>query len=136
MIMGNQVPDGGSLKIGETVKSMYVDQDRTMDGGRTVFEEITDGAEEIDLGGMKVNSRAYCGWFNFKGATQQQKVGNLSGGERNRLHLAKVLRSGGNMLLLGALNGFGQDELFAPTRGFYSDVLRNPLIDFPCRQSR
>src|SRR5215510_3024026 len=95
MITGLEKPDAGTLKIGETVKVGYVDQSRdALDANKSVFEEITGGGDEIELGKRKVASRAYVSWFNFKGANQQRKVGALSGGERNRVHLAKLLRRG------------------------------------------
>ncbi|MEK1933910.1 MAG: ATP-binding cassette domain-containing protein, partial [Pararhizobium sp.] len=98
---GQEKPDGGSIRIGETVHLGYVDQSRdALDGNKTVWEEISGGAEVIKLGKLEMNSRAYCGAFNFKGTDQQQKVGNLSGGQRNRVHLAKMLKAGGNVLLL------------------------------------
>lgn len=101
MITGQEKPDSGSIRIGDTVHLGYVDQSRdTLDGNKTVWEEISGGAEIIKLGKFDMNSRAYCGAFNFKGGDQQQKVGNLSGGQRNRVHLAKMLKAGGNVLLL------------------------------------
>ena len=101
MITGVDKPDAGEVVVGETVKLMYVDQDRgSLDDNKTVFEELSGGAEEISLGTRTVNSRAYCSWYNFKSADQQKKVGTLSGGERNRLQLAKTLTSGGNVLML------------------------------------
>jgi len=101
MITGQEKPDSGSLRIGESVQLGYVDQSRdALDGSKTVWEEISGGAEIIKLGKFDMNSRAYCGAFNFKGGDQQQKVGNLSGGQRNRVHLAKMLKAGGNVLLL------------------------------------
>jgi ATPase subunit of ABC transporter with duplicated ATPase domains len=102
MIVGQEKPDGGELKIGDTVVLSYVDQSReTLNGERTLWEEISDGGREtIMVGKREVNSRAYAAAFNFKGPDQQKKVKDLSGGERNRLHLAKLLRSGGNLLLL------------------------------------
>jgi len=101
MITGQERPDSGEIRIGETVQLGYVDQSRdTLDGNKTVWEEISGGNDIIKLGKYEMNSRAYCGAFNFKGGDQQQKVGNLSGGQRNRVHLAKMLKSGGNVLLL------------------------------------
>jgi len=114
MITGQEQPDGGTLRIGETVQVGYVDQSReALSPDKTVFEEITGGGDEIELGKRKVASRAYVSWFNFKGAGQQRKVGTLSGGERNRVHLAKLLRRGSNLLLL--------DE---PTNDLDVDTLR------------
>ncbi len=101
MILGQETPDEGALRLGETVKLGYVDQSRDkLDDKKNVWEEISDGLDVIDLGGIEVNSRAYVGAFNFKKGDQQKKVGQLSGGERNRVHLAKMLKEGGNMLLL------------------------------------
>ncbi|MBT3069741.1 energy-dependent translational throttle protein EttA [Rhodomicrobium sp. Az07] len=101
MIIGNEKPDAGSFRVGETVKLGYVDQSRdALDPKKSVWEEISGGLDQIKLGTKEVNSRAYCGWFNFKGADQQKKVGLLSGGERNRVHLAKMLKEGGNLILL------------------------------------
>ena len=101
MIVGEEKPDGGKLAIGETVETSYVNQSRdTLDARKTVYEEITGGQETLDLGGKQMNGRAYCTRFNFRGTDQQKKVGELSGGERNRVHLAKLLRRGGNLLLL------------------------------------
>ncbi|MBW6506205.1 MAG: energy-dependent translational throttle protein EttA [Rhodobacteraceae bacterium] len=101
MITGQEEPDEGTITLGETVQLSYVDQSRdTLDATKTVWEEISDGLEVIHLGDFEMNSRAYCGAFNFKGTDQQKKVGVLSGGERNRVHLAKLLRSNGNVLLL------------------------------------
>src|SRR3546814_3534130 len=101
MIVGQETPDSGSLRIGETVKLGYVDQSRdTLSPTKTVWEEIADGRDEIELGKRKVPSRAYVAGFNFKGADRQKKVGQLSGGERNRVHLAKMLKSGANLLML------------------------------------
>jgi energy-dependent translational throttle protein EttA len=101
MIVGQDKPDDGMIRIGDTVKLGYVDQSRdTLDGKKTVFEEISGGNDVIKLGTREVPSRAYVGWFNFKGPDQQKKVGQLSGGERNRVHLAKMLKSGANLILL------------------------------------
>ncbi len=114
MITGQEKPDGGTLRIGETVKLAYVDQSRdTLDGAKTVFDEIAQGAEQLEVGKRKIPARAYVAGFNFKGTDQQKRVKDLSGGERNRVHLAKVLRSGGNVLLL--------DE---PTNDLDVDTLR------------
>jgi ATP-binding cassette ChvD family protein len=114
MITGQEKPDKGTIKIGESVTLGYVDQSRdTLDGKKTVWEEISGGNDQILLGKREVNSRAYCSAFNFKGADQQKKVGALSGGERNRVHLAKMLKSGANVLLL--------DE---PTNDLDVDTLR------------
>jgi ATP-binding cassette ChvD family protein len=114
MITGQEKPDKGKIKIGESVTLGYVDQSRdTLDGKKTVWEEISGGNDQILLGKREVNSRAYCSSFNFKGADQQKKVGALSGGERNRVHLAKMLKSGANVLLL--------DE---PTNDLDVDTLR------------
>jgi ATP-binding cassette ChvD family protein len=114
MITGQEKPDAGTLKLGETVQIGYVAQSReALDPNKTVFEEITGGNDEIELGKKKVASRAYVSWFNFKGAGQQRKVGTLSGGERNRVHLAKLLKKGSNLLLL--------DE---PTNDLDVDTLR------------
>jgi energy-dependent translational throttle protein EttA len=123
MIVGQEKPEGGALKVGETVKLGYVDQSRdTLNAARTVWEEIADGRDEVELGKAKVPSRSYVATFNFKGADQQKKVGQLSGGERNRVHLAKMLKSGANLLLL--------DE---PTNDLDVDTLRSleeALLDF------
>ena len=101
ILVGEEKADDGELKIGESVEFSYVDQSRdSLEGENQVWEEIGDGAETIDLGGVEVNTRAYCGAFNFKGGDQQKRVKDLSGGERNRVHLAKLLRTGGNVLLL------------------------------------
>ncbi|MDY0150162.1 MAG: energy-dependent translational throttle protein EttA [Kiritimatiellia bacterium] len=101
MMVGEEHPDGGTLTIGETVEIAYVNQSRdALTSANTVYEEITGGQETLDLGGQPMNGRAYCTRFNFRGADQQKKVGDLSGGERNRVHLAKLLRRGGNLLLL------------------------------------
>jgi len=123
MITGQDTPDGGSLKVGETVKLGYVDQSRdTLDGNKTVWEEISGGTDVIQLGKRTVPSRAYVGAFNFKGSDQQKRVGILSGGERNRVHLAKMLKEDSNVLLL--------DE---PTNDLDVDTLRaleDALADF------
>jgi ATP-binding cassette ChvD family protein len=123
MIVGQEKPDGGALRVGDTVVPAYVDQNRdALDGGKTVFEEITGGAEYLMLGKRKVASRSYVSQFNFKGPDQQRKVSELSGGERNRVHLAKLLRRGGNLLLL--------DE---PTNDLDVDTLRaleDALVNF------
>jgi energy-dependent translational throttle protein EttA len=114
MITGQEKPDAGTIKIGESVHLGYVDQSRdSLDGKKTVWEEISGGLDQIQLGKREVNSRGYCSAFNFKGADQQKKVGQLSGGERNRVHLAKMLKSGANVLLL--------DE---PTNDLDVDTLR------------
>jgi ATP-binding cassette ChvD family protein len=114
MITGQEQPDAGTLKIGETVQIGYVDQSRdALDANKTVWEEISGGHDDIELGKRKIASRAYVSWFNFKGPAQQRKVGMLSGGERNRVHLAKLLKKGSNLLLL--------DE---PTNDLDVDTLR------------
>jgi sulfate-transporting ATPase len=102
MLVGEEQPDAGHIEVGETVKLSYVDQSRAdLKGDASVYDEVSGGTEEIDVGGGRtVRARQYVGWFNFKGSDQQKKVGALSGGERNRVHLAKLLRSGGNVLLL------------------------------------
>ncbi|MFZ5882245.1 MAG: energy-dependent translational throttle protein EttA [Chloroflexota bacterium] len=100
MIVGKETPDSGTIKIGETVKLAYADQSRTLDSEKTVYEEIAQGQETLELGKRKINARAYCASFNFLGADQQKKVGVLSGGERNRVHLAKTLTEGANVILL------------------------------------
>jgi sulfate-transporting ATPase len=101
MITGQEHPDAGAIRIGETVKVAHEDQSRdTLDAGKTVWEEISDGRDMIELGKRQVNSRAYVARFNFSGTDQQKKVGTLSGGERSRVHLAKMLKSGANVLLL------------------------------------
>jgi sulfate-transporting ATPase len=101
MIVGQETPDEGTLRVGETVKVAYVDQNRdALAPNSTIFEEITGGTDYIMLGKNRVASRGYVARFNFKGPDQQKKVGDCSGGERNRIHLAKLLRSGGNLLLL------------------------------------
>src|SRR5690606_5402885 len=114
LITGQEKPDAGTLKLGATVQLAYVDQSRdALDPEKSIWEEISGGQDEIELGKATVNSRAYCSWFGFRGADQQKKVGVLSGGERNRVHLAKLLRSGGNLILL--------DE---PTNDLDVDTLR------------
>jgi sulfate-transporting ATPase len=114
MITGQEKPDGGTLRVGETVQPGYVDQSRdALDANKTVWEEISGGLDELEVGKRNVASRAYVSWFNFKGRDQQRKVGMLSGGERNRVHLAKLLRRGSNLLLL--------DE---PTNDLDVDTLR------------
>ena len=101
MVIGEESPDAGKIEIGSSVKLSYVDQHRhDLDGDKTIFEEITGGTDQIEVGSHSINSRSYVGKFNFKGSDQQKKVANLSGGERNRVHLAKLLRRGGNVLLL------------------------------------
>ena len=113
MITGREQPDGGTLRIGDTVTVGYVDQSRELDPNKSVFEEITGGGDTVELGKREVASRAYVSWFNFKGANQQRKVGQLSGGERNRVHLAMLVKGGANLLLL--------DE---PTNDLDVDTLR------------
>jgi ATP-binding cassette ChvD family protein len=123
MIAGEEQPDDGTLRIGDTVQLAYVDQGRAdLDPASTVWKEISGGHDTIELGKREVNSRQYTSWFNFKGSDQQKRVGDLSGGERNRVHLAKLLRSGGNVLLL--------DE---PTNDLDVDTLRaleEALLEF------
>jgi len=123
MLVGQEKPDAGALRVGDTVKIAYVDQNReTLSGEKTVYEEISGGNELIALGKREVNARAYCSWFNFRGPDQQKKVGTLSGGERNRLLMAKLLQTGGNLLLL--------DE---PTNDLDVDTLRaleDALLEF------
>ncbi|MEQ8335507.1 energy-dependent translational throttle protein EttA [Nisaea sp.] len=123
MITGQESADGGSFTVGDTVVLGYIDQSRdSLDAKKTVWEEISDGLDEIDLGKRKMQSRAYCGLFNFRGGDQQKKVGQLSGGERNRVHLAKMLKSGANLLML--------DE---PTNDLDVDTLRaleEALLEF------
>ena len=123
MIMGQESPDAGEIIIGKTVKLAWVDQNRdSLDGEKTVYEEISGGHDELDFGSRRVNSRAYCAGFNFRGPDQQKRVKDLSGGERNRVHLAKLLKTGGNVLLL--------DE---PTNDLDVDTLRaleDALVSF------
>jgi energy-dependent translational throttle protein EttA len=123
MIAGEETPDGGALRVGDTVSLAYVDQARAdLDPANTVWKEISGNQDTILLGKREVNSRQYVSWFNFKGGDQQKRVGDLSGGERNRVHLAKLLRSGGNVLLL--------DE---PTNDLDVDTLRaleQALLEF------
>lgn len=125
MLTGVEQPDSGTIRLGDTVKIAYVDQSRAhLDDKKTVWEEISGGLDQMLLGGKKeVPSRAYCGWFNFKGADQQKKVGMLSGGERNRVHLAKLLKEGGNLLLLDEPT----NDLDTETLG----ALEAALEDFP-----
>jgi ATP-binding cassette ChvD family protein len=124
LLTGRETVDGGELRIGETVQIAYVDQSRdALDAGKTVWEEVSDGQDIITVGKYEINSRAYVSRFNFNGTDQQKRVGDLSGGERNRLHLAKLLKSGGNLLLL--------DE---PTNDLDVETLRaleQALLDFP-----
>jgi ATPase subunit of ABC transporter with duplicated ATPase domains len=124
MITGQEQPDAGVLRVGDTVELAYVDQSRdALDGEKTVWEEISDGKDQVQVGEQWMNSRQYTAGFNFKGGDQQKKVAKLSGGERNRLHLAKLLKSGGNVLLL--------DE---PTNDLDVDTLRaleDALLGFP-----
>ncbi|UXN03095.1 energy-dependent translational throttle protein EttA [Bartonella sp. HY406] len=122
MITGQEKPDKGSIRIGDTVDLGYVDQSRdTLDGNKNVWEEISGGNDIIKLGKFEMNSRAYCGAFNFKGGDQQQKVGNLSGGQRNRVHLAKMLKAGGNVLLLDEPT----NDLDTETLAALEDALEN-----------
>ncbi|MBU0655931.1 MAG: energy-dependent translational throttle protein EttA [Gammaproteobacteria bacterium] len=124
MITGQEKPDAGEFRVGDTVKIAYVDQSRDdLDPNKTVFQEISDGHDIMTVGGYQIQSRAYCGRFNFKGDSQQKRIGDLSGGERNRVHLAKLLKSGGNLLLL--------DE---PTNDLDVETLRaleEALLNFP-----
>ena len=124
MLTGEEKPDGGELRIGETVKIAAVDQSRdALNDDKFVWQEISDGQDIITVGNFQMPSRAYCSRFNFRGSDQQKKVGDLSGGERNRVHLAKLLKSGGNVLLL--------DE---PTNDLDVETLRaleEALLAFP-----
>jgi energy-dependent translational throttle protein EttA len=124
MILGQETPDSGELTVGETVKIVSVGQERMdqLNGEKTVFDEISEGMDEIELGTQSVQSRAYLSWFGFKGAQQQAFVGNLSGGERNRVQLAKLVKAGGNVMIL--------DE---PTNDLDVEVLRSledAILDF------
>jgi len=123
MIAGEEAPDAGALEVGDTVELAYVDQSRgTLEGRNTVWKEISGNQDVIQLGKRELNSRQYVSWFNFRGSDQQKLVKDLSGGERNRVHLAKLLRAGGNLLLL--------DE---PTNDLDVDTLRaleEALVDF------
>ncbi|MDI6028014.1 energy-dependent translational throttle protein EttA [Corticibacterium sp. UT-5YL-CI-8] len=122
MITGQETPDSGSIRVGETVKLGYVDQSRdALDPNKTVWEEISGGAEVVKLGKFEANTRAYCSSFNFRGGDQQQKVGNLSGGQRNRVHLAKMLKNGGNVLLLDEPT----NDLDTETLAALEDALEN-----------
>jgi ATP-binding cassette ChvD family protein len=122
MITGQEKPDAGTIRVGETVKLGYVDQSRdTLDPAKTVWEEISGGAEVVKLGKFEANTRAYCASFNFRGGDQQQKVGNLSGGQRNRVHLAKMLKTGGNVLLLDEPT----NDLDTETLAALEDALEN-----------
>ncbi len=122
MITGQEKPDDGTIRVGETVKLGYVDQSRdALDPTKTVWEEISGGAEVVKLGKHEANTRAYCSSFNFRGGDQQQKVGNLSGGQRNRVHLAKMLKTGGNVLLLDEPT----NDLDTETLAALEDALEN-----------
>lgn len=122
MITGQETPDDGTIRVGETVKLGYVDQSRdALDPTKTVWEEISGGAEVVKLGKHEANTRAYCSSFNFRGGDQQQKVGNLSGGQRNRVHLAKMLKTGGNVLLLDEPT----NDLDTETLAALEDALEN-----------
>ena len=134
MITGQEKPDSGEIIIGDTVDLGYVDQSRDeLNADKTIWEEISDGLDIIELGKKQISSRAYVGQFNFKGTDQQKKIGQLSGGERNRVHLAKMLRKGANVILL--------DE---PTNDLDVDTLRSleeGIINYPggeeaCRPHR
>jgi ATP-binding cassette ChvD family protein len=122
MITEQEKPDGGAIRVGDTVKLGYVDQSRdTLNANKTVWEEISGGADVIRLGKHEVNSRAYCSSFNFKGGDQQQKVGTLSGGQRNRVHMAKLLKEGGNVILLDEPT----NDLDTETLAALEDALEN-----------
>jgi len=122
MITGQEKPDSGTVRIGDSVHLAYVDQSRdSLDGNKTVWEEISGGNDIVKLGKFEMNSRAYCSTFNFRGGDQQQKVGTLSGGQRNRVHLAKILKSGGNVLLLDEPT----NDLDTETLGALEDALEN-----------
>jgi ATP-binding cassette ChvD family protein len=122
MLTGQETPDAGEIRIGETVRLGYVDQSRDhLDGSKSVWQEISGGNDIIKLGKHEVNSRAYCSSFNFKGGDQQQKVGNLSGGQRNRVHLAKMLKDGGNVILLDEPT----NDLDTETLAALEDALEN-----------
>jgi ATP-binding cassette ChvD family protein len=147
MIAGKETPDAGTLEIGETVRVSYVDQMReALDGEKTVFEEIGGGLETLSVGGKEMNARAYCTRFNFRGTEQQKKVKDLSGGERNRVHLAKLLKSGGNLLLLDeptndldvttlraleeALEGFGGCAVVVSHDRWFLDRIATHILAF------
>ena len=143
MIVGDEVPDAGALRVGDTVEIAYVDQARAdLTPSSSVWKEISGGHDSIELGSREVNSRQYVSWFNFKGADQQKRVGDLSGGERNRVHLAKLLRSGGNLLLLDEpTNDLDVDTLAraggrtARVRGLRRRHLARPLVPRPHRHA-
>jgi sulfate-transporting ATPase len=124
MLVGQESPDSGELRLGDTVQLAYVDQSRdALDGKKTVWEEVSGGHDNMMVGDFSLNSRAYVSRFNFRGSDQQKRVGDLSGGERNRLHMAKLLATGGNLLLL--------DE---PTNDLDVETLRaleEALLEFP-----
>ncbi|HID50970.1 MAG TPA: energy-dependent translational throttle protein EttA [Anaerolineae bacterium] len=147
LIVGQEQPDGGTLQIGKSVELAYVDQSRdTLDPDKTVWEEISDGQDTIQLGQRRMNSRAYVGRFNFSGSDQQKKVGDLSGGERNRVHLAKTLKSGANLLLLDeptndldvntlraleeALNSFGGSAVIISHDRWFLDRVATHILAF------
>ncbi len=147
MIVDQEQPDGGTLQVGKSVKLAYVDQSRdTLDPDKTVWEEISDGQDSIQLGQRRMNSRAYVGRFNFSGSDQQKKVGDLSGGERNRVHLAKTLKSGANLLLLDeptndldvntlraleeALNSFGGSAVIISHDRWFLDRVATHILAF------